>query len=151
MRTITGIDELRTLAGQEAGCSDWIGIDQQRINDFAAATGDRQWIHVDVERAARESPYRTTIAHGYLTLSLLPMLFQETLRIEGLRLLVNYGLDRVRFPAPVRVGSRLRARFTLTALTPFDGGMQLQWEAVIECEGSAKPVCIAATLMRGYL
>ena len=151
MRIITGIDELRTLAGREAGCSDWIRIDQQRINDFAEATGDRQWIHVDVERAARESPYRGTIAHGYLTLSLLPMLFQDTLRIEGLRLLVNYGLDRVRFPAPVRVDSRLRARFTLTSVSPIEGGVQLHWEAAIECEGSAKPVCIAATVLRGYL
>jgi acyl dehydratase len=151
MRIISGVDALQSLVGHEAGCSDWIRIEQQRIDAFAEATGDRQWIHVDVERAARESPYRTTIAHGYLTLSLLPMLFQATLRIDGLRMLVNYGLDRVRFPAPVRVDSRLRARFTLAALTPIDGSVQLQWDVAIECEGLARPVCVAATLMRGYV
>lgn len=151
MRIISGIDDLKGLVGQEAGCSDWIRIEQQRINDFAAATGDCQWIHVDAERAARESPYRTTIAHGYLTLSLLPMLFHATLRIDGLRMLVNYGLDRVRFPAPVRVDSRLRARFTLAELTLIEGGLQVHWDITVECEGAAKPVCVATTLMRGYL
>jgi len=150
MRIITGIPELESLVGHEVGCSEWLLIDQPRIDAFAAATLDEQWIHVDPERAARESPYRATIAHGFLTLSLLPYLFGTTLRIDGARMLVNYGLDKVRFPAPVRVDSRIRARFTLARLTPFPGGVQIEWQVELDCEGSPKPVCVAATVMRAY-
>jgi len=151
MRIIADINELEALVGTEVGCSDWLVMDQQRIDAFAAATLDEQWIHVDPDRAARESPYRVTIAHGFLTLSMLPGLFGTTLRIDGTRMIVNYGLDKVRFPAPVRVDSRIRARFTLAALTPFTGGVQIEWRVEIECEGSARPVCAAASLMRAYL
>jgi acyl dehydratase len=151
MRIIADMDELKSLVGQEVGCSEWLRVDQPRIDAFAAATLDRQWIHVDPERSARESPYRSTIAHGFLTLSLLPYLFCATLRIDGARMIVNYGLDKVRFPAPVRAGSMLRARFTPAALTPFSGGLQLEWHSEMECEGAARPACVAASLMRAYL
>jgi acyl dehydratase len=151
MRIIADVDELKILVGQEVGCSDWLRVDQQRIDAFAAATLDQQWIHVDPERAARESPFRSTIAHGFLTLSLLPHLFGATLRIDGTRMIVNYGLDKVRFPSPVRVDSLLRARFTLAGMTPFAGGLQLEWQSAIECQGTARPVCVAASLMRAYL
>ena len=151
MRIIADINELQTLTGQEVGCSEWLRVDQQRIDDFAGATLDRQWIHVDPERAARESPFRATIAHGFLTLSLVPYLFGMTLRIDGTRMIINYGLDKVRFPAPLRAGSNVRARFLLVAMTPFNGGQQLDWQVTLECEGAAKPVCVAISLMRAYL
>jgi acyl dehydratase len=151
MRIIEKPADLESLVGQEIAVSGWIRIEQERINAFAAATDDQQWIHVDVERATRESPYHGPIAHGYLTLSMLPHLFRSALRIEGTRMSVNYGLDRVRFPAPVRAGSAIRARFKLAQLSPIDGGVQLEWQVNVECEGSAKPVCVATTLMRCYL
>ena len=151
MRIIEKPADLNSLVGQEIGVSVWIRVEQERINEFAAATADQQWIHVDVERAARESPYHGTIAHGYLTLSLLPQLFRSALRIDGMRMSVNYGLNRVRFPAPVRAGSSIRAHFKLAQISPIEGGVQLEWQVDIECEGSAKPVCVASTLMRCYL
>jgi acyl dehydratase len=151
MRIIEKPADLHSLVGQEVAVSDWMRIDQSRINAFAAATEDQQWIHVDVERATRESPYRAPIAHGYLTLSLLPHLFRTAVRIDGTRMSVNYGVNRVRFPAPVRVGSNIRAHFKLVALTDVNGGVQLEWQVEFDCEGSAKPVCIATTLMRCYI
>jgi acyl dehydratase len=151
MRIIEKPADLHALVGQEIAVSDWLRIDQGRINAFAAATDDQQWIHVDVERATRESPYRAPIAHGFLTLSLLPCLFRTAVRIDGTRMSVNYGVNRVRFPAPVRAGSNVRAHFKLAAVTPVNGGVQIEWQVEFDCEGSAKPVCIATTLMRCYL
>jgi acyl dehydratase len=151
MRIIEKPADLHSLVGQEVAVSDWMRIEQARINAFAAATDDQQWIHVDVERATRESPYRAPIAHGYLTLSLLPRLFRSAIRLDGMRMSVNYGLNQVRFPAPVRAGANIRARFVLAALTDVKGGLQLEWQIGVDCEGSAKPVCTANTLMRCYL
>jgi acyl dehydratase len=151
MRIIEKPAVLQSLVGQEIGVSDWIRIEQERINAFAEATDDQQWIHVDVERSARESPFHGPVAHGFLTLSLLPRLFRSALHIEGTRLSVNYGVNRVRFPAPVPAGSSIRARFKLAQISPIEGGVQLEWQVDVECEGSAKPVCVATTLMRCYM
>ncbi|MGH8026777.1 MAG: MaoC family dehydratase [Pseudoxanthomonas sp.] len=131
-------------------CSDWLDVDQQRIRQFADATGDQQWIHTDPERAQRESPYRTTIAHGYLTLSLLPHLLESCLRIDGVGMAINYGLDRVRFPAPLPVDRRVRARLTLERLESIAGGVQAHWAATVELEHSDKPACVAQMLVRYY-
>jgi acyl dehydratase len=151
MRIIEKPADLLAFVGQEVAVSDWMRIEQARINAFAAATDDQQWIHVDVERATRESPYRAPIAHGYLTLSMLPSLFRSAIRIDGTRMSVNYGLNRVRFPGPVRAGANIRARFLLAELADLNGGVQLEWQIEVNCEGSAKPVCTARTLMRCYL
>lgn len=142
--------------GTEIHCGPWLEIDQQRIDAFAAATGDLQWIHTDPERAAKESPYGTTIAHGYLTLSLLPFLtesnapgfFERT--YPGMRLRLNYGLDRVRFPAPVPAGSRIRARTTLNGMEQAGGGVQFSYLITVEIDGSEKPACVAEFLARVY-
>lgn len=150
MTVYPSLDALQPLVGREVGLSDWIVVDQERIDRFAAATDDHQWIHVDAERA-RQGPFGTTIAHGYLTLSLLPAFFDMSFRIDGLRMSVNYGLNRVRFPAPVPAGSRLRARFRLLAYEPLDGGAQLVVEATIERDGSDRPVCVAETVSRRYV
>jgi acyl dehydratase len=141
--------QLQGLVGREIGVSAWLVVDQSRIDRFADATDDHQWIHVDAERA-RQGPFGTTIAHGYLTLSLLPCFFDSAFEIADLTMSVNYGLNRVRFPAPVPVGSRLRARFKLLAYEPLDGGAQLVVEATIEREGSERPVCVAETVSRRY-
>ena len=142
--------DLAALVGQEIGSSDWLLIDQPRIDLFAEATGDHQWIHIDPERAAA-GPFGAPIAHGFLTLSLLPMLFEGAFAIDDVRMGVNYGLNRVRFISPVRVGSRVRGRFKLLSYEPLDGGAQLTAEATIELEGSAKPACVAETVSRRYL
>jgi len=142
--------------GSEIHCGPWLEITQERIDAFAAATGDQQWIHTDPQRAAQESPYGTTIAHGYLTLSLLPYLtesnapgfFERT--YPGMRLRLNYGLNRVRFPAPVPAGSRLRARTTLTGLEQVAGGVQFTYLITVEIEGQQKPACVAEFLARVY-
>ena len=149
MRVIAGIEALRALAGQEVACSEWVEIDQGRVDLFADATMDRQWIHTDPVRA-RQSPFGGTIAHGYLTLSLLPALLERSLRIEGEAVYLNYGLDKLRFPSPLPVGSRIRARFTLAGVTDVAGGVQVAWHAVVEREGGDKPVCVAALLYRRY-
>ncbi len=141
--------DLAALTGQDIGCSGWVLIDQARIDLFAQATGDHQWIHVDPVRAAA-GPFGAPIAHGFLTLSLLPMLFADGFAIDDVRMGVNYGLNRVRFVSPVPVGSRLRGRFKLLAFEPLDGGAQLTVEATIELEGSAKPACVAESLSRRY-
>lgn len=148
-RPVYRLQDLPRQVGQRLGSSDWVRIDQDRINAFAHATGDRQWIHVDAERAAA-GPFGQTIAHGFLTLSLVPALAASAFEIEGSRMGINYGLDRVRFPAPVPVGSRLRAHFTLLSCEAITQGLQLVMEATFEREGSAKPVCVARTVARRY-
>ena len=150
MRRFARLAELEPLVGQEIGVSDWIGIDQARIDRFADATGDHQWIHVDPARAAA-GPFGATIAHGFLTLSLLPAMGMAAFAIDGLRMSVNYGLDRVRFPAPVRAGSRLRGRFVLREYQPIEGGAQLVVECTMEIEGGAKPACVALAVSRRFV
>ncbi len=150
MRHIASLDELRTLAGQEIAVSDWVLIDQARINLFAQASGDHQWIHVDIERCRSESPYGVPIAHGFLTLSLLPMLLQSAIAFPPCKLVVNYGLNKVRFPAPVPVDSQVRARLMLHSVEEFSGGVQMIWKATMECAGSEKPVCVAELILRQY-
>ncbi|MEU3751211.1 MaoC family dehydratase [Streptomyces olivoreticuli] len=146
-RIFSSPDELRTAVGEELGPSDWLEVDQKRIDLFAAATGDHQWIHVDPERAAK-GPFGTTIAHGYLTLSLLPSLVPLLMRISPVRMGINYGLNRVRFPAPVPVGSRLRARAVITGVSEVEGGVQLTTAVTVEREGGDKPVCVAESVSR---
>lgn len=151
MKTFKTLSELAACTGQEVAVSDWITITQQQVNLFAEATGDHQWIHVDPEKA-RTGPFGGPIAHGFLTLSLLPKFFESSFEIIGSRLGVNYGLNKVRFTAPVPVSSRLRARMKLLAAEPIDNaGMQMSWEVTVEREGSAKPVCVAESLVRHYL
>lgn len=146
--------ELESQIGQESEPSSWIVVDQDRINKFAEATGDFQWIHVDVERAKKESPYKAPIAHGFLTLSLLPVLNSEVSGANsgypGVKLGVNYGLNKVRFPAPVPADSKVRARSKLIEVTEVSGGLQLIREVVIEAEGQEKPCCVAETISRLY-
>ncbi|MDB5936486.1 MAG: dehydratase [Massilia sp.] len=150
MRDIADLDELKTLVGTEVAVSDWIAITQERINTFADATSDHQWIHVDVERCKAESPFGGPVAHGFLTLSLLPALFENAVRMVDVKMALNYGLNKVRFPAPVPVDSRLRARLTLASVETIEGGAQLVWSVVVECEGAARPVCVAEFVMRRY-
>ena len=145
-----GIEDARARVGQEVGVSDWMLIDQERVNAFAEVTGDQQWIHVDVERARRESPFGGPIAHGYLTLSLLAKFASECFEVGGIKLAVNYGLNRVRFASPVKVGSRVRARFILAEVDDIPGGAQMVWQAVIEIEGGDKPACAAEMVTRWY-
>jgi acyl dehydratase len=145
--------DVRTLAdhvGQEIGLSDWLEITQARIDQFANATEDRQWIHVDPTRAAVESPYKATIAHGFLTLSLVSVLLRGAVQIEGLRLAVNYGANRVRFVSAVPAGSKIRGRFTLVAVEEAGGGLQATWNATIEREGEQKPACVIEWLVRYF-
>lgn len=150
MRRFESLEQLAACLGQEVGTSDWITITQQHIDEFAEATGDRQWIHVDPVRAAA-GPFGTTIAHGFLTLSLLPQMADSAIELGGVRMGVNYGLNKVRFPAPVPVGSRLRGHFKLTAFEAIEGGAQITMEVTMEREGSAKPVCVAESLSRRYV
>lgn len=150
MRKITSVEELKSLAGQEVAVTDWIEINQERVNLFAEATGDHQWIHLDVERSRKESPYGGTIAHGFLTLSLLPMLMESAVSMPMSKMGVNYGLNKVRFPAPVPVGSKVRARMTLQEVEDIENGAQVTWKVTIEREGGDKPVCIAESISRRY-
>lgn len=150
MREIATLEELKALVGTEVAVSDWITIAQERVNMFAEATGDHQWIHVDGERCKRESPFGGTVAHGFLTLSLVPAIFESAVAMPDMKMGLNYGLNKVRFPAPVPVGSRLRGRITLESIEPIEGGAQLAWGVVIEAEGGNKPVCVAEFLMRRY-
>jgi acyl dehydratase len=147
-RTIESLDALKSMVGQEVAVTERIQVTQETIRRFAEMTGDEQWIHVDPERAARESPYRTTIAHGFLTLSLLSAMMQSAFKIRGARLVVNYGLDRVRFPAPVPAGSSIRGRIELESVSDIPGGVQAKWTITVEREGSEKPVCVAEWLVR---
>ena len=144
-------NELESLVGQEVAVSDWFEVTQDRIEQFAEATGDRQWIHLDAERAAKESPYGTTIAHGFLSLSLVSAMAAASFRVEGgFRMGINYGLNRVRFPAAVPAGGRVRGRFTLNAVETVSGGRQLTWGVVIELEGAEKPCVAAEWVTRAY-
>lgn len=150
MRVFESFAELQPLVGQELATSDWILIDQARIQRFADATDDQQWIHTDPPRAAA-GPFGTPIAHGFLTLSLLPIFFETGFRIAQTRMGLNYGLNKVRFPAPVPVGSRLRARLQLQSTEPLaPDGLQMAWLVTVEREGSDKPVCVAESLSRNY-
>lgn len=148
--TVEGLDALKALAGADLGTSEWLEVTQERVNTFADATGDHQWIHVDVERA-RTGPFGGTIAHGYLTLSLIIPLFVELLDIRGVSMGVNYGLEKVRFPAPVPVGSRIRLHAKVGSVTDVPGnGVQTQFDFSMEIEGAEKPACIAQALYRHY-
>jgi len=148
---VESADGLKSFAGKEIGVSDWMVVAQERINQFAEATGDRQWIHLNEERAKRESPFGTTIAHGFLTLSLISCFMQEIMQLRGgYRLVVNYGLNRVRFPAPVRVGSRIRGRFTLASFKDLGDSYEAIFGCSIECEGSEKPACVAEWIVRYF-
>jgi len=150
MREFATLDAMRALVGQEVAVSDWVQIAQERVNQFADATDDHQWIHVDLARARTESPFGGPIAHGFLTLSLLSALFERTIRMVDATMVINYGLNKVRFPAPVPVGSRVRARLTLASIEDLPQGAQLAWHVLVECEGASKPVCVAELLLRRY-
>lgn len=150
MRTLQHLAELPALVGHEVAVSDWTTITQEQVNLFAQATGDHQWIHVDVEKA-KAGPFGGPIAHGFLTLSLIPQFLQTSIEIRNSRMGVNYGLNKVRFTAPVPVGSRLRGRLKLLSCEPIDNnGLQMTWLVTVEREGSDKPVCIAESLTRRY-
>jgi acyl dehydratase len=149
MRTITGLDGLKQAAGEILGTSDWHEVTQDAINDFADVTGDHQWIHVDPDRA-KDTPFGGTIAHGYFTLSLAPKLTAEIFAMDGFAFAVNYGLNKVRFPAPVPVGSKVRAQARVAKLEDVPGGAQMTLELTFEREGGEKPVCVAETLVRVY-
>ena len=149
MTTTLTTAELEHAAGRELGATAWHAIDQERVNLFAEATGDRQWIHVDPERAARELPGKTTIAHGFLTLSLVSALAGRAMAFPGVQMAVNYGMNRLRFVSPVPAGSRIRARFSpLAVLSLAGGGLQVTWKVVVEREGGERPCCVAEWLVR---
>ena len=148
--TVDGIEGVKSLVGKELGPTDWVEITQERVNLFADATGDHQWIHVDVERAKAESPFGGPIGHGYLTLSLLIPMWSEVLVVSDATMAVNYGLNKVRFPSPVPVGSKLRLTATLKDVEEVASGLQVTAGAVIEAEGGSKPVCIAEPVFRFY-
>ena len=150
MNTYQNLSELQSLIGSTLGSSDWINIDQTRVDQFAAVTGDDQWIHVDTLRAAA-GPFGTTVAHGHLTLSLLPVMLRTAFKIGDVRMTINYGLNRVRFPAPVPVGSRLRGHFKLLSFEPISGGAQVVVEVTSEREGQSKPVCVAESVARHFV
>ena len=151
-REFSSLEELRSMAGREVAVSDWVEVTQDRINLFAEATGDHQWIHVDVERAKAESPYETTIAHGFLTLSLLSYLMSQTVKIKlPFKMGINYGLNKVRFPSAVTAGSKVRARAALQSLEEISDGQQLVWNITVEREGVDKPCCVAEWLVRYYM
>ncbi|MFE9600938.1 MaoC family dehydratase [Streptomyces hokutonensis] len=147
--TVNGLDELKKLAGSDLGTSEWIEVTQERINTFADATGDHQWIHVDPEKAAA-GPFGAPIAHGYLTLSLFIPLFTELLDVEGVSTKVNYGLNKVRFPAPVKVGSRIRLAARLASVEDVPGGVQIAVDGTIEIDGGPKPAAVLQSLSRFY-
>jgi acyl dehydratase len=150
MKTFNTLQAVQDFVGQEGVVSDWLTVTQDQVNQFAQATGDHQWIHIDPERA-KEGPFGTTIAHGFLTLSLLPRFFATAFEVQNVRMGVNYGLNKVRFTSPVPVGSRLRAHMTLQACESIDNnGMQLIWLVSVQREGSDKPVCVAESLTRLY-
>jgi acyl dehydratase len=150
MLTLTGLDEVKAHIGEELGVSDWLLVTQEKIDEFAAVTGDDQWIHVDVERA-KETPFGGTIAHGYYTLSLAPRFSYDMFNFEGFAFGINYGLNRVRFPAPMPVGGRVRMRAKLAAVEEIPGGAQITTELTFEREGGEKPVCVAESLSRVYV
>lgn len=151
VREINSLEELRSLVGQEVGVGDWLEVTQERINLFADATGDHQWIHIDVERAKKETPFGNTIAHGFLTMSLMVELMGKTVQVKiPAKMGINYGLNKVRFVSVVPAGSNIRARIALQNLEDFPGGQQMTWGITIEREGSDKPACVAEWLTRTY-
>ena len=151
MKHFPRLAELAAQVGQALADSDWLTVEQARIDAFAEATGDRQWIHVDPERARKDSPHGGTIAHGFLTLSLVSRLLRDAVgAVEGTRMSINYGLNKVRFPAPLPAGSRVRGRCTLQRVEPIDGGVQATWGVLVERDGAAKPCCAAEWLVRYY-
>jgi acyl dehydratase len=149
MRTINGLEELKATEGEVLGTSDWYEVSQDDINTFADVTGDHQWIHVDVERA-KDTPFGGTIAHGYYTLSLAPRLMAQVMSFEGFSFGLNYGLDRVRFPAPLPVGKKVRASVKVLEVTDIPGGAQMKTEVTFETDAGDKPVCVAQSLARFY-
>ncbi|WP_114907738.1 MaoC family dehydratase [Ornithinimicrobium murale] len=149
MKTFDSAQSLLDAVGEELGTSSWLTVDQDRVNAFADATGDHQWIHVDVERA-KDGPFGGTIVHGYLTLSLLVPLMKETFQVSGHRMALNYGLDKVRFPAPAPVGSPLRVTTSVHEAREVAGGVQVTWRATVTAEGVDKPVCVAEPVSRYY-
>jgi acyl dehydratase len=149
MTVVNGLEELKKLAGSDLGVSEWIEVTQEQVNTFADATGDHQWIHVDVEKA-KTGPFGGPIAHGYLTLSLFPVLFSQLLDVEGVTTKVNYGVNKVRFPAPVPVGSRLRLSAKLASVEDVAGGVQIVVDGVMEVEGGKKPVAVVQSVSRFY-
>lgn len=150
MRTVHGLEEMQALVGQELGVSDWHRVTQEEVNLFADATHDHQWIHVDPERCKRESPFGGPIAHGYYTLALAPALLAQVLAVEGVRMGVNYGLNKMRLPSPVPVGSRVRLRATLAGYEPIAGGAQATIGLTFEVEDQTKPSCVAEVIYRYY-
>ena len=149
MITVNGLDELKALTGRELGHSSWLEVTQERVNQFAEATGDHQWIHVDVERA-NAGPFGGPIAHGYLTLALVIPLFGEILKIDGVKMGVNYGLEKVRFPHPVRVGSKVRLAASVVSVEDVAGGVQTTLDFVVQIDGVDKPACVARPVYRHY-
>jgi acyl dehydratase len=150
-RVVQGIDELKTLVGQELGASEWHVVSQEQIDKFAEVTGDNQWIHVDAERAKRESPYGAPIAHGFLTMSLLSGLIKEAVEIRGdYKMKINYGFNRLRFTGGVPAGSRVRAKYALSSVKDVEGGVEIAWGVTVEVEGVAKPALVAEWLGRTY-
>ena len=150
MIEITDVRTLRDRIGEEIAVGDWFEVSQARIDRFAEATGDAQWIHVDPVRAAAESPFKTTIAHGFLTMSLLSSLIRDAMTFHGLRMAINYGMNRMRFVAPVPAGSRIRARFTPVSVEDASGSVQVTWQVTIDREHSDKPCCVAEWIVRYY-
>jgi acyl dehydratase len=150
MRTINGLDELKSLTGQEIGMSDWHVVTQHEVDLFADATHDHQWIHVDPERCKRESPFGGPIAHGYYTLSLAPALLAQILEVRGVRMGVNYGLNKMRLPSPVPVGSRVRLKAAVNACDPIDGGAAVTIGLTFEVDSQPKPACVAEAIYRYY-
>jgi acyl dehydratase len=149
MLTLSGLDEVKSYVGKELGVSDWHEVTQEKINQFAEVTGDDQWIHVDIERA-KQTPFGGTIAHGYYVLSLAPRFSYDLFTFEGFAFMLNYGLNRVRFPAPMPVGGRVRMRAKLASVEDVAGGVQIVTEQTFEREGGEKPVCVAETVARAY-
>ena len=147
---VQGIQGLRDLVGQHLGYSDYVEVTQEQVNLFAEATGDHQWIHVDVERAEKESPFGGPIAHGYLTLSLGPLLVPQVIRVEGISMAVNYGSEKIRFPSPVPVGAKMRVGVEVLEVTDVPGGVQGKLRMTFECEGAPKPACVAENLYRYF-
>lgn len=151
MATFESAEELGTFLGNEIGVSEWISVTQERISQFAEATEDRQWIHVDRARAENESPYGTTIGHGFLTLSLVSRILRDVVQIKsGVGMAINYGLNRVRFPAPVRAGSRIRGRVSLMGMKEVSGAHEVTFSVTVEVEGGEKPCCVAESIVRYY-
>ncbi len=144
------LDDLRPMVGREIAKSDWIAVTQDRIQTFAEVTGDQQWIHLDSERAKQDSPYRSTIAHGFLTLSLLSQMFGSAVRVSGARMTINYGLNRVRFPSAVPAGSKIRTIFTVQSIKQLPDAAEVTFSAVVECENAEKPCCVAEWILRYY-